>query len=302
MTLALIDGYYFIHRTINAGVYDLSFEGTPTGVVFGVLKTVRSALSKVNPTKAIFVLEGGMSASRVSLFPEYKANRKKERTPEEEAKRALFRHQRDLLIDVLPTFGISTFRLPGREGDDVIGALSVLYEGKVAVVTDDKDLLQLVSDRVSVYRPMKDQYVTSKDFKELVGIPARNFLTYLAILGDKSDNIPGVKGVGEKTAKALLESFDGTVGDLASLCAESASARVRKVADQRTVIDRNLKLMDLNEELQGLSNDEATALVEALEVRSTCDKSEARRAAVNLGFRSMLEAFSSWIRPFERLN
>jgi DNA polymerase-1 len=159
------------------------------------------------------------------------------------------------LAGVLPLLGVASLKLPDREGDDVVALVTdkALDLGhKVVVVTEDKDMLQLVGPSVSVYRPTSDERVDEGSFSDCVGIEVTpdEYLLMRAIEGDKSDNIAGVSGVGRKTALALVEKAPRPASPevLLETARAQDGARNKKVVESWDVVERNLALMDLERE------------------------------------------------------
>lgn len=209
--LLLIDGSSILFRSF----YGLSHqrmmstkEGVFTNAIFGFLNTMDKFIKSENPTHILVAFDVKGKNFRHDLYSEYKAGRKE--TPEE------LISQFPLIKQVLTTMNISIIEMVGQEADDLIGTYKRLAEEtsfNVTVLTGDRDMIQLVSDLTTVKIPTtlnKKAIVnefTAKSLFEKMGITAKEFIHVKALMGDKSDNIPGVAGVGEKTALKLIEKY-----------------------------------------------------------------------------------------------
>ncbi|MGB2962376.1 MAG: DNA polymerase I [Anaerolineales bacterium] len=211
-TLYLIDGHALAYRTYfaltsggTASSRWLTSKGEPTAGVFGFTSVLLRLLEQERPDYLAVVFDTGKTF-RDDLFPEYKATR--EKMPED------LRPQIDQIRNLVDTFNIPRAELDGYEADDVLGSLANWAVDKglaVKIITGDRDLLQLVNDRITVSLPGRS-LSDAKDFfrddvKESLGVWPEQVVDYKAIIGDRSDNIPGVYGVGEKTAVKLLEEY-----------------------------------------------------------------------------------------------
>ena len=187
-------------------IHHLNPQGNHIGGLTGYLKSIGHAIRLIEPTRVILVFDGhGGSTNKRYLYPEYKANRKINKisnwdafdTQEDESESITSQIIR--LVGYLKCLPVDLLVIDKIEADDVIGYLARELPEKVVVYSSDKDYLQLVSDRVTVFSPIKKKFYTMKSVKEEFGLPAKNFLTQKILLGDTSDNVPGVKGLGLKT-------------------------------------------------------------------------------------------------------
>ena len=206
----IIDGLNTFIRVFSV-MPTLNDDGVHIGGIVGFLKSIGYAIHLFNPTRAIIVFDGkGGSTRRRKLFPEYKAGRRVKKklvraydfnTQEEERQNMLMQLQR--IVEYLDLLPVSTLSIDNIEADDTIGYLSkqVFDESKITIMSTDKDFLQLVNHRIKVYSPTKKKTYDRESLMEEYGIPSKNFLTYRILEGDKSDNIPGVKGAGLTTIK-----------------------------------------------------------------------------------------------------
>jgi DNA polymerase I len=208
-TLYLIDGHALAYRmyfALTAGSNTQRWQtskGEPTAGIYGFARELMRILEQEKPEYIAVAFDTGKTF-RDKLFPEYKATRAK--MPED------LRPQIERIRQLVDAFNIPRLEMEGYEADDVLGSVARLVAGQglgVKIITGDRDLLQLVNKRTAVYLAGDDQnYITDEDVIRKLGVRPDQVVDYKAIVGDKSDNIPGVAGVGEKTAVALLEKFD----------------------------------------------------------------------------------------------
>jgi len=204
-TLLIIDASGLLYRSFFALPPLTSPSGEPTGALFGFIRSILKVHQKISPTHVVTVFDGpDNKKSRLALYPDYKATRKP--TPSE------------LIVQIeeakkfCALWGIPGLCLSGVEADDTIAAISKWasssLSGHVYICTADKDLAQLVSDRVSLINPAKDDKITNEQVvKTELGLHPSQLLDYYALIGDASDNVPGVEGIGPKTALELLTTW-----------------------------------------------------------------------------------------------
>lgn len=190
--IVVIDGMNFLHRARSG------WQLGPAPVVFNFMRNFRSVIDQLRPTKVYFVLEG-KSLSRKEVLPEYKANRKIEiSSPEFEDREKFFKQSDEIIALLRNNFPISVIRHPRYECDDTIYNLIKTSSSVVdwTVVSNDTDFIQLLNEfsNVKIWNPMKKSYV---------GKPPYDYVTWKALRGDSSDNIPGIPGVGDKKAESL---------------------------------------------------------------------------------------------------
>ena len=234
--LLLIDAYAMIFRAYYAFVHTprLTSRGENTSAVFGFVLTLEDLLKRVKPTHIAVAFDPHGPTFRHEAYPEYKAQR--EETPED------IRRAVPLIKDILRAMNIATMEVEGFEADDVIGTVAGLAEKEgfeVFMATPDKDYGQLVTDRIHMFRPRHTggfEQMGPKEVCEKYGIAStEQVIDLLALMGDASDNIPGCKGVGEKTAVALLQQF-GSVENLLAHTDELKGALRQKVETQVDMI------------------------------------------------------------------
>lgn len=274
--LYLVDGHNLLYRAFFALPRLTAPDGRPTNVVFGFARVLLKILREEDPAGVAAVFDSREPTARHALFPAYKANRL--RQPEElEAQVPLVRE----LIDAL---GVARLEIPGVEADDVIGTLARRAEEEgqeVVIVSSDKDLYQLVSPRVRIRDGLRDRFVGEGEVREAFGVGPERVVDLLALAGDPSDNVPGVPGIGEKTAAELIQRFGSLEGVLASV--ESLTGA------KRTRIERNADLARLCRELVRIDRSVPIELTgESLRPRGI-DRGRAAALFRELGFRTLLK-------------
>ena len=209
-TLTLIDGSGFIFRAYHAIPHLSTTKGVPTNAVYGFTTMLLKALREHAPTHAAVVLDAGRKSFRNDLDTQYKANRPE--APDDLVP------QFPLVREVARALDVPVIEEPGYEADDIIGTLARRAREagwEVIIVTGDKDFAQLVDEKVELYDPMAEAsgrggWTTPAEVEKKLGVKPEQVVEYMAILGDKVDNVPGIPGVGEVTAAALIRHF-GTV-------------------------------------------------------------------------------------------
>lgn len=200
--LVLVDGSSYLYRAFHAFPPLTNKNGEPTGAMYGVLNMLKSLIAQVEPSHIAVVFDAKGKTFRDELFEQYKSHRPP--MPDD------LRVQVQPLHTIIKALGIPLISIEGVEADDVIGTLAVqaAKDGKdVLISTGDKDMAQLVNEHIMLINTMTNTLLDREGVIEKYGIPPELIIDYLALRGDSSDNIPGVKGVGEKTALALLQGI-----------------------------------------------------------------------------------------------
>ena len=202
--LLLIDGSNYLFRAYHALPPLTTSTGEPTGAIKGFLGMLSRVHTLAKPDMAAVIFDAPGKTFRHEMYPEYKANRPP--MPDD------LRVQIDPLEKVVAALGWKVLIVPGIEADDVIGSLSAMAkrEGvKSVVATGDKDLSQLVDDDVVILNTMNTKFYDRAGVIEKYGVPPERMIDYLALMGDKVDNVPGIKGCGPKTAAKWVAEFGG---------------------------------------------------------------------------------------------
>ncbi|MCO6546739.1 MAG: hypothetical protein J6583_03035, partial [Gilliamella sp.] len=185
--IILIDGSSYLYRAFFACPPLTNAKGEPTGAIFGVVNMVRSLINQYNPTHIAVVFDAKGGSFRNELYNEYKATR--DEMPEN------LRPQIEPIHTILKAMGLPLLCIEGVEADDVIGTLARQAEREnleVLISTGDKDMAQLVSDRITLINTMNNTQLDSQGVIKKFGVPPEKIIDYLALRGDSSDNIPGV--------------------------------------------------------------------------------------------------------------
>ncbi len=202
--LVLVDGSSYLYRAFHALPPLVTSKGQPSGAIKGVLNMLKSLLKQYPEAPVVVVFDAKGKTFRDDMFPEYKA----QRPPMPDDLRA----QIEPLHQAIRAMGLPLLCVEGVEADDVIGTLAQQGEAagrSVVVSTGDKDMAQLVTEKVTLVNTMTDTVMDIPGVKDKFGIGPELIIDFLALMGDKVDNIPGVPGVGEKTALALLQGIGG---------------------------------------------------------------------------------------------
>ncbi|MCC5856083.1 MAG: DNA polymerase I [Idiomarina sp.] len=245
----LVDGSSYLFRAYHAPPHLTNSAGEPTGAIYGVVNMLRSLMSKFKPTHMAVVFDAKGKTFRNDLYAEYKANRPP--MPDD------LREQIEPLHDIIRAMGLPLVVIDGVEADDVIGTLAVQAsaEGRHTLIsTGDKDMAQLVDDHVTLMNTMTDTVLRHDSVMDKFGVRPEQIIDFLALMGDSSDNIPGLPGVGEKTAQKLLAgvgSIDAMLADpdqVATLDFRGAKTLPQKIRD-------NVEQLKLSRELATIKLD-----------------------------------------------
>ncbi|WP_318476343.1 DNA polymerase I [Photobacterium leiognathi] len=241
--LILIDGSSYLYRAYHAAPNFTNSDGEPTGAVYGVVNMLRSMLRQFSTEHIAVIFDAKGKTFRDDMFPEYKANRPP--MPDD------LRGQIEPLHAVIKAMGLPLISISGVEADDVIGTLATQASQQgmpVLISTGDKDMAQLVDQNITLINTMTDVVMDPAGVVDKFGIGPELIIDYLALMGDKVDNIPGVPGVGEKTAKALLTGIGGldalydNLDDIAPLGFRGSKTMAKKLLDNKEAAYMSYKL------------------------------------------------------------
>ncbi len=244
--LLIVDGHAYAYRAFYAIRGMTSPTGKPTNAVYGFIKMLAKLRASLQPSHVVVVWDGGLSAERTTALPGYKAQRPE--MPDE------LGWQIQELVEYLAAAGLASLCRDGVEADDVIAGLArraAVAGWDVVVASSDKDFMQLVSPRIVLVNP-SDKSVKvwgAAEVRAKAGVDPQQVVDWLALVGDAVDNIPGVTGVGPKTAAGLLNQF-GSVTQLYGQLDAVKSERLRGALVAATeIVRRNVELVRLKEEL-----------------------------------------------------
>jgi 5'-3' exonuclease len=242
-SLLLVDGMALLFRAYYAtavtGQFMINSKGIPTNAIYGFVKHLMTAISSFKPTHLVTCWDMGSKTFRSELYDGYKANRG-------EAPIELI-PQFDLVKEVVSAFDIPNIGLLGYEADDCIGTIAnqAKSASNVSILTGDQDILQLLDENISVILLKKGygnyQVHTPETFYENKGINPQQMVDLKALMGDPSDNYPGVKGIGEKTALKLLQEYGHIEGIISNLDKLSKG--------NKTKIEQDLEMLHLSRKL-----------------------------------------------------
>jgi len=268
-----------------AAIPTLDDNGNHIGGMSGFLKSVGAVVRDFKPSRVVIVFDGkGGSQRRRKIYPNYKSNRKPptrlnrqyDMTTEQQETENM-KYQLVTLVEMLECLPVTLFTLDNIEADDVIAYASELITaqgGESIIYSTDKDFLQMVTPSVKVYNPVKKKTFDVNTVIETYGVHPDNFVYYRALLGDKSDNIDGIRGAGEKTILKLLPELVDNSSTIDYNFIEQKYTDVKKkpklienILDNKDVLDRNMQLMQLRD--VSISTDAKMKIVHKLDTVKT---------------------------------
>ncbi len=225
--VVIVDGYGFVFRAFFSLADFKTSKGEPVGAIYGFMNMILKVLNSLSPEILIVVFDSGKKTFRSELYPEYKANRKE--APED------LKPQFPLIRNAVEAMNLKYVEVEGFEADDIIATYSKIIEkngGKSIIISSDKDLMQLVKNGITeFYDPMKNKFIKEEDVEQKFGVKPHQVKDFLSILGDSSDNIPGIKGIGEKGASELLNKFH-TLENIYEKLSEIEKPRLKKLLEE----------------------------------------------------------------------
>ena len=242
--LILIDGSAYIFRAYYALPPMSRSDGTPVNAVFGFTNMLVKLIEDYSQEKLVVIFDAARENFRNKIYPAYKANRGE--TPED------LIPQFELIKNCVKAFNIPQLELEGYEADDIIATYTNLAQKKhipSLIISSDKDLMQLVTDKVQMLDPMKNKHIGFNEVVEKFGVVPSKVIQIQALTGDRIDNIPGAPGIGPKTAKELIKSF----GDIESLIKNAKNIKKNKrrkiIEDSKQNIMTSLELVKLEKKV-----------------------------------------------------
>ena len=287
--LLIVDGHAYAYRAFHA-IRDLRApDGRPTNALYGFIKMLAKLRAVIEPTHSMVVWDGGLSAERLAVLPEYKAQRPA--MPDD------LKPQLDEMAGYLQAAGIASFCGEGVEADDYIACLArQAADAGLAVViaSSDKDFMQLVSDRVGLLNPNdKTETVwTDEQVRAKAGEGPSQIVDWLSLTGDSVDNIPGVPGVGPKTAAESLNQF-GSIQVLFERLDEVKSEKLRvNLRASANALQRNRSLIRLRDDLPCKFSPETLA-------EKPADAARLRELYRRWGFQTLLAKLEESVREYQ---
>jgi DNA polymerase I len=243
--IIIVDGYSFVFRAYHAmPALSRPEDGTPVGAVYGFISMVMRVLLDMKPTHIVIALDSGKKTYRHKMYPKYKANRPP--APEDLVP------QFPLIREAIKALNIETMEQEGYEADDIIATLAhkaLKNKEEVLIISSDKDLMGLVNDHTKMYDAIRSKEIGAKEVEEKYGVEPEKMRDLLAVVGDTSDNVPGIPGIGPKTAAELLNKFNDIEGIYKNLDQIKQPKRKQALIDNKETLTLSRKLVTLVHDL-----------------------------------------------------
>jgi len=301
--ILIVDGNNLAHMAHGRQV--MTHNGERTEVLYLGLSMLNNNLKLFEPDRMVVVWDGGKDERRKAICPEYKGHRRKDLTEQEQKEWELFFEQMEKLQNALWEIGITQFYLPGREADDIIFNIILWIirlgaEAKFVVMSTDKDFLQLLTyPDVFVYNPVQKKEWTRAVFTHEFRFEAKYYLDWKAMVGDASDNLKGIKGIGEKNATMLVKKVlmaEGKIDN--SMFTDSELRYVQKMLDNFDEFNRMRKIMSFynipQEELKGGKQKKDLTSVGQMQ-------DNMMQVLSKYGLQRFIKRFPDFVAPFEQL-
>ena len=261
-SILIVDGLNTFLRSFTM-INHINQDGAHIGGLTGFLKSIGYAIKMVDPTKVVLVFDGiGGSNNKRNLYPDYKANRNKNRMTNysiftnKEEERESINNQMARLIHYLQCLPVSMICIDGIEADDTIGYLVGKFQKynatkEVTIMSADQDFLQLVTDKVRVYSPTKKKIFKPQDVLETFSVSSYNYINYKILMGDSSDNLPGVDGLGPKKVLKMFPELSSNTPTSLNEILEKCTSKVDehelygRIIERKHQLEINSKLMNL---------------------------------------------------------
>lgn len=284
--LIVVDISNFIFRAFFAIRPLHAPDGTPVNAVYGVLSMLHNLIQKHQPTHILIARDTKEGSFRKEIYPEYKANRSE--PPDELVP------QFALVDELVRVLGLPEVRIPNYEADDIIGSVAVQWKkefDEILIASGDKDLMQFVDGPVKMLDTMKEKIYEREDVKDKMGVYPEEIMDYLALIGDTSDNIPGVAGIGPKGAQNLIEEF----GTLEKILANVANVKNKR---NQTALETHREAALLSRKLVEIVTDLKLPHTAATSAYSLVLNEGVEKFLNQLGFRTWVTKLEAY-RPNE---
>ncbi|WP_367681685.1 5'-3' exonuclease H3TH domain-containing protein [Buchnera aphidicola] len=245
----MVDGTSYLYRAYYTFPYWINKYGEPSGAIYGVINMLRKIILKYQDNQIIVVFDSPNKTFRHAIFKKYKKNRPA--MPEDLKKQIPF------LYKIIKLIGIPLILVPSVEADDIIGTLSYRAEKiglTILISSNDKDMLQLVTEKINIINTTYDVIIGPKEIKKKYGITPKLMIDLLALMGDVVDNIPGIPGIGEKTALMLIKHF----GCLEKIYEEIENIKILPIHGAKNIsikIKKNKEIAFLSKKLSTIKLD-----------------------------------------------
>lgn len=246
--LLIFDGNNLAARCNYANSELRRKDGTKTGVVYGSIRSIKSLSEKFNPKKIVVVFDMGWSKRRLEIYPEYKQNRKDEHKTEEEIKgKQEYISQIKRLQEYLECLQINSIRIQKTEADDIIAyILQNINKEKTILVSTDSDFYQFIQFGIKIYHPIQNCFIDDDYMVNKIGVNSKNYLLFKSMLGDDTDDIPGIKGFGNGAALKIMKSQEiKKIEDLKESALKQKGKKFQAFVQNFNIVERNYKLIDL---------------------------------------------------------
>ncbi|MFT6530206.1 MAG: DNA polymerase-1 [Psychrosphaera sp.] len=257
LPLILVDGSSYLFRAYHSPPHLTNSRGESTGAIYGVINMLKSLVRQYSPQQMIVIFDAKGPTFRNDMYAEYKANRPP--MPDD------LRYQIEPLHKIIEAMGLPIIAIEGVEADDVIGTIAHEQSqlgNKVLISTGDKDMAQLVNEHVTLINTMTNTILTPEGVETKFGVKPELIIDYLALMGDKVDNIPGIPGVGEKTAVALIQGLGSIkniyqhIDDVAALGFRGSKTMPTKLIDNKEQLELSYQLATIKLDVDhGISAD-----------------------------------------------
>ncbi len=282
----ILDGNNIAHRARHT--FDLSHKGVDVSVTYGFLRILGSLITRFRATSVISTWDGGIPEFRREAVPEYKANRHHD---DEEDYLDFLRQVQELCDYALPMMGVVSARKLGAEADDLMYHAARMSINHSIIITSDKDMIQAIDEKTDVYNSSREFLYTIGNVEQEFGIPLQNYIDWRALQGDASDNIPGIMGVGEKTATKLFQEWKTLTRIVNAASGHSPDVKMTgKVAENIREfgfdrIARNIYITALYADRTGARQ----AIIDAVEDFQPANKKRIKNYLMRNAFASLLE-------------
>lgn len=262
-------------------------KGERVSGIFNSIRMINGLVRKFKPDTVAIVWDGGKSRGRLAVYPEYKSQRDKNRKEQDKID---LERQRKMLIKLFSYLPVRQIQVEGVEADDVIGWLCEKLKGKKIIVSNDTDFIQLVKDKVKLYMPNKSKFLSEGTVDKFLGFPVKHYILWKSMVGDNSDNIKGIHGIGPKKATSII--LNGVGG----------KKKLNISNEEQTILDRNKYLIAIGAILQ---DDELETIKklwkEAKEKAKELHYGRIKKIFHNLGFKSLTYNFDEFEIRFHKL-